>query len=124
MNLKDRRTFRSDAHLTESNPGLCIFNNRDDEFGSVTRKVLPVFPHSQHLPILLTFETRIAFVRYMPLPRWNFLKANWSKYACTLDDMLKTIPATTKNYPTLFNAVTDSARSCVPRGFRKNYIPG
>ena len=124
INLKDRKSFRSAAHQTETNPDLCIFNNRDDEFLSAKRKVLPDFPHSQHRPIILTFESKIYKISSMKLPRWNFGKADWKLYEQTLDDKIKSIEAKSSNYDSFCEAVISAAKTSIPRGYRKKYIPG
>lgn len=124
MNLKDRKTFRSAAHQSESNPDLVVFNNRDDEFTTVRREVLAGFPNSQHRPVLITFESRIPFIPSIQRPRWNFAKASWNLFALLLDEKVKRIPVDINNYKLFVDAVIASAKRAVPRGFRKQYIPG
>lgn len=59
-----------------------------------------------------------------PSPRWNFNKANWSSYSKEVDQNLRWIAPIRKNYKRLTGIVTAAAKRTIPRGFRKNYIPG
>lgn len=120
---KDRKTFHSKVHGTESNPDLCFVSADSEGFPlSITRKVLPAFPRSQHRPIILEVGLSIPIVTSVPRPRWNFRKANWTQFSTQLDSAIRFIPPIAQNYR-FNNLVINTAKKCVPRGYRKEYIP-
>lgn len=125
FNPKDKRTFKSGRWGSETNPDLCFVSN--DHQGSslpVFRKVLMNFPHSQHRPVLLEIGMQIPIIRSSPLPRWNFSKANWENYSADLDSTIRWIPPEVNNYSRFVKAVLASAKRHIPRGVRKEFIPG
>lgn len=125
VDLKDRKTFRSAAHGTSSNPDLCIVSDHlHVSHEKLKREVLSGFPHTQHKPVLLTYGLSIEAVESLPICRWNFQKANWSAYSRLLDENLNGIPAKPDNYQYFVKAVHDAARKSIPRGYRETYIPG
>lgn len=78
---KDRSTFFSARWRRGYNPDLCfVSRNQSDKPLAVTRKLLEDFPRSQHRTILLQIGKKI-FAKSKQKPRWNFLKANWEKFA-------------------------------------------
>lgn len=121
---KDKKTFHSKIHGTETNPDLC-FVSTDTEGNplQVTREVLPLFPNSQHRPVIFEVGLSIPIITSIPRPRWNFQKANWSQYATQLDTAIRFIPPLPQNYNRFANLVISTAKKCVPRGYRKEYIP-
>lgn len=90
----------------------------------VERKVAGDFPHSQHRPVILNVGVSIPVVRSTPRPRWNFKKANWDQYAQKLDQCIRFIPPEPENYNRFIGAVISAANKYIPRGYRKEYIPG
>lgn len=121
---KDRRTFYSKAHRTESNPDLCFVSADIEGFPlQVSRKVLPASLNSHHRPVILDVGMNVPIITYVQRPRWNFLKANWNQYSSFLDAAIRFIPPSPQNYDRFNNLVISTAKKCVPRGYRKEYIP-
>lgn len=122
---KDRNTFKSAAWSREYNPDLCFVSSDDNGRPlPTTRKVLNDFPHSQHRPILVEIGISIPLITSFPRPRWNFGKADWGSYSDRLDKCVGWIPPTANNYERFCGAVIATAKKCIPRGYRKAYIPG
>lgn len=119
---KDRKSFFSKVHKTETNPDLCFISN--NLHNKVKRKVLNDFPHSQHRPTLVHIGIRIHLVQSLQKPRYNFLKANWDGFSIEMDHIIDHIPPSTMNYTRFIKLVHSIAKKHIPRGFRKNYIPG
>lgn len=122
--LKAKGTFFSRVHRRDYNPDLCFVST--DEEGSplcVTRKVLSAFPNSQHRPVIIEIGMSIPIINSIPRPRWNFQKANWTKYQEKIDASVRFIPPDPKNYDRFAKLIIATAKQCVPRGYRKEYIP-
>lgn len=90
---------------------------------TVTRRVLPIFPNSQHRPVVIKVGMSIPVISSVPRPRWNFQKSNWSKFQTKVDSAVRFIPPEPKNYDRFTNLIISTAKQCVPRGYRKEYIP-
>ncbi|KAJ2950833.1 hypothetical protein O0L34_g9105 [Tuta absoluta] len=121
---KSRGTFKSARWGLEYNPDL-IFTSRDPNSlpNPVKRTVLRDFPHTQHRPVLLEMGLKIPIIHSFPVPRWNFKKAKWDDFAKKLDDCVRWIPPTGENYDRFRKLIIAVAKSCIPRGVRKDYIP-
>ena len=71
-----------------------------------------------------------AAVTPTPAPfrrRFHFKKANWKALSTNLDTLLCDIDPSPENYlpiNNLVNVVDATARKHIPRGCRKNYVPG
>lgn len=63
-------------------------------------------------------------IRSIPRTRWNFHKANWSLFTKTLDDSVRWIPPCIENYKHFTKLIINTAKKSIPRGYRKNYVPG
>ncbi|KAE9532084.1 hypothetical protein AGLY_010286 [Aphis glycines] len=122
---KSKGTFKSGRWNREYNPDLC--------FVSVTTKNLPMaasrtvmndFPNSQHRPILIEIGLQIPLINSTPYPRWNFNKAAWEDYANELDKCIRFIPPKRSNYNRFLGLIIAIAKKHMPRGYRKDYIPG
>lgn len=125
FNAKDPGTFRSAAWRRESNPDLCfVSRSQENKPLPSKRKVLTSFPHSQHRPIIYEVGIQVPLVTTVPRPRWNFKRANWAGYAEELDKRLRWIPPTHKEYERFIGTVIATAKKFIPRGFRREYIPG
>lgn len=125
FDAKDRGTFKSAAWNREYCPDLC-FVSRDEGNKPIpiTRKVLNDFPHSQHRPVLYEIGIQIPLITSSPRPRWNFNKADWPGFAEELDKCVRRIPPTLEAYERFVGAVISAAKKHIPRGFRREYIPG
>nr|CAI5825299.1 unnamed protein product [Callosobruchus analis] len=124
FDAKDRNTFRSAAWNTETNPDLCFVSTNNNKPLPTSRKVLNDFPHSQHRPILVEIGASVPIIRSFLRPRWNFGRANWHLFAEKLDKRLGWIAPKYKNYKRFIGAVISSAKEAIPRGYRKEYVPG
>lgn len=121
---KDRGTFHSRVHRRDYNPDLCFVSADSEGFPlHVTRKVLSSFPNSQHRPVILEVGIRIPLIASVPRPRWNFRKADWNSLKEQLDAAIRFIPPLVKNYERFTRLVINTAKKCIPRGYRKEYIP-
>ena len=56
--------------------------------------------------------------------RFNLKKANWEQHAYQLDAPVENIPATAECYDQFVNALRKFARKNIPRGCRRNHVPG
>lgn len=125
FDAKERGTFRSARWRRDYNPDLCfVSSNERNEPITASRKVLKSFPHSQHRPVIVSVGVSIPIIESIPKPRWNFQKANWQKYQQEVDANLRWIPPKRCNYKRFVGVVNAAAKRCIPRGFRKEYIPG
>ncbi|KAG5878656.1 hypothetical protein JTB14_030855 [Gonioctena quinquepunctata] len=82
------------------------------------------FPHSQHKPVPVTLRVQIPIINSMPEPRWNFNKADWTKFQKILCSTVHWIPQIPQNYRRFRSALISSEEKSIPRRYRKNYIPG
>ncbi|KAI5720173.1 hypothetical protein M8J77_002972 [Diaphorina citri] len=125
FDAKDHGTFRSAAWRQEYNPDLSfVSSNENNQPLPTSRSVIPIFPRSQHRPILLDIGISVPLITSFPSPRWNFKKANWKEFAVSLDKTLGWIPPESKNLKRFCGAVLKTAKKFIPRGYRKEYIPG
>ncbi|XP_039290974.1 uncharacterized protein LOC120352793 [Nilaparvata lugens] len=122
---KERGTFRSATWGRDYNPDLCFTSrNGSGQPLPAIRSVLPDFPHSQHPPVLIGIGIQIPLINSVQRPRWNFSKARWNDYAMDLDKCVRWIPATKDSYQRFVGAVIAIDKKHIPRGYRKEYIPG
>ncbi|KAI5739368.1 hypothetical protein M8J77_018417 [Diaphorina citri] len=125
FDAKDLGTFKSAAWRRDYNPDLCfVSTNENNQPLHASRKVISQFPRSQHRPVIVQIGISIPLVTSFPRPRWNFQKADWVGFADGLDKCLGWIPPITDNYQRFCGAVLSTAKKYIPRGFRKDYIPG
>lgn len=125
FDAKDKGTFRSAAWNRDYNPDLCFVSTENNGTPLATsRTILSDFPHSQHRPAIMEIGIQIPLIRSTPRPRWNFQRANWTRFSSELDKCLGWIPPHSRNYGRFIGAVISTAKKCIPRGYRKEYIPG
>jgi hypothetical protein len=121
---KGKGTFHSARWRKDYTPDLsfvtCPNTNINDK---ATRLVLDDFPHSQHRPVIIKYGIRVPLTNTVPLPRWNFKKADWKSFSRDLDKVIQHIPCQTDCYNRFTGAIISSAKKHVPRGFRREYIP-
>lgn len=65
----------------------------------------------------------IPIISSVPRPIWNFRRVDWNKYAAELDAAVRFIPPTAWNYDRFNKLIISTAKKCIPRGYRKEYIP-
>ena len=126
LNLPDDPpTFFSRRWRTTSHPDLAFAT--DDLAKCTTKTVLDQLGGSDHKPIL--YQVTIDLQRqkkYIP-PRWNYNKANWTKFAQLSDDL--TMPINTKSRQLdktakkFQEAILEAAKQSIPRGSRNDYLP-
>lgn len=125
FDAKDKSTFFSARWRRGYSPDLCFCScERSSGPMPTRRKVLGAFPHSQHRPVLISMGTQVPIVRSFPRPRWNFSKADWQAFSSRLEQGIRFIPPLIGNYDRFTNLVLSTASKCIPRGYRKEYIPG
>lgn len=66
----------------------------------------------------------IPIVESLQKPRWNFQKANWKNFQEEIEANIRWIPPRRNNYKRFAGVVNAAAKRNIPRGFRKDYIPG
>ena len=120
---KDVPTFKSARWGSETTSDLTIGSNKQ-MCNTFTRRGLQAFPRSQHRPVIFTFGLQVPLVHSKPVLRWNFIKADWRKFANELDNKDKHLPCDISAYNDFVRTVIDVAKHTVPRGFRQDYIPG
>ena len=64
----------------------------------------------------------------MPVKRWNFRKAKWSRYIALTNKFAKTLlPPDSLDvdaaYQDFCNTIKKAAKKTIPRGYQNNYIP-
>ncbi|XP_047996338.1 uncharacterized protein LOC125234175 [Leguminivora glycinivorella] len=125
FDAKERGTFRSARWRKDYNPDL-VFVTKDATGRALqaSRAVLRDFPNSQHRPVFVEVGLKIPLVNSMPLPRWNFGRADWNAFAGHIEAGIRFIPPTAGNYNRFVGLLLSSAKRHVCRGFRKQYIPG
>lgn len=122
---KDKYTFWSARWRRGYNPDLCFVTSDINHTPlHSSRRVLQNFPHSQHRPVLIEIGTKIPLINTVHKPRWNFNKAKWIPFTKELDANVRWIPPIAMNYNRLVSTIISTAKKHIPRGFRKEYIPG
>ena len=131
----------SDAHhlsLIHDPKLLCSFNSSRwkreyhldisfvcNNIASLSSKAaLEPIPHTQHRPIAILIN---AAVTPTPTPfrrRFNFKKADWKAFSTDLDTLICDIGPSPENYDRFVKVVHATAKKHIPRGCRKNYVPG
>ncbi|GFR84197.1 reverse transcriptase [Elysia marginata] len=124
--LQDRDsppTLLHRAHNTLSRPDLTILLS--DLHHKHNIQVLDEIG-SDHLPILTTLHEPCSR-KFEWKTRWNFKKANWSRFKETTDNLLTAIKPTDDDPNLLCSQITEgilkAAADCIPRGCRKAYKP-
>ncbi|KAL4083147.1 hypothetical protein QTP88_028477 [Uroleucon formosanum] len=122
---KSKGTFKSGRWNREYNPDLCFVSVTTNNLPmAASRTVMNDFPNSQHRPILIEIGLQIPLINSTPYPRWNFNKAAWEDYANELDKCIRFIPPKRSNYNRFLGLIIAIAKKHMPRGYRKEYIPG
>lgn len=125
---KDKKSFHSRIWNTETNPDLCFVSADSEGFPLqikrlIKREVCPSLPNSQHRPIIYEIGLSIPIITSVPRPRWNFRKADWAQYSSQLDAAIRFVSPTAGNYIRFTRLAINIAKKCIPRGYRKEYIP-
>ncbi|XP_013401836.1 uncharacterized protein LOC106167580 [Lingula anatina] len=118
-------SFTSRRWGTGSNPDLAFITTNGQV--NAERTVIGRFPNSQHRPSVITHPAIVKPTITSDQPRWNFCKADWNTYKAKLNNT--TLPdIENKDINTansaFISAVLGAAKASIPRGHRKNYVPG
>ena len=124
---KEPATFLSGRWKTETNPDLAFAKVHTQEPLSV-RRVLDCFLRSQHRPSLITTLSLVQPTSRKPVHRWNFHKANWSKFEREVKVTAGTLPVPSADnideaYEAYCKMLLDAAKKHIPRECRANHIP-
>jgi hypothetical protein len=123
-NAKDHPTFYSGRHKKWSNPDLSFVSS--NMTSNCDRTILDKFPRSGHCPIIVNTKIGIK-IKSLNKKRWNFRKANWTKFTSLTDDLSRDLPSPTSDaslaYTAFTNMLSSAAKSSIPRGRRSQYIP-
>ena len=90
----------------------------------IKRQVLNGFPHSQHRPIIYKIGIQIPVLHSIPKPRRNSQKADWESFGKYSDANIRWIKPVPENYERFCGLIKSAAKRSIPRGFRKEYVPG
>ena len=125
-NREQLATFKFSKWHTSTNPDITFCTSIN---GNVPeREVLIRFPQSQHRPSLIKVPSLNQRCESLPIPRWNFRKANWNKFKETTKHLTESLAVPSKeNINQAYQAFTKSllkpAKQSIPRGYRKSFIP-
>lgn len=124
FDAKDTATFFSRRWNSNHNPDLCFVSTDTENMAMpADRTVLRGFPKSQHRPVILEIGIQIPIVNSRQIPRWNFQKANWISYGKMVDSNIRWFDPNPNNYDRFVGVMIAAAKRCIPRGFRRQYIP-
>ena len=92
-----------------------------------TREVQNQLGGSDHKPVLLSLDLNYKPTEPKSLPRWNYKKADWTKFSVLTDEAALKInnkqDHINKKMKSFDEAILDAAKASIPRGARKNYRP-
>ena len=126
IDLKQKRSFHSARWNRDYSPDLCWVTSQNDQPLQTAVQVLDDLPRSQHRLIVTHVGIQIPLTRSLQKPRWNFRKANWTKFSEQLEKSIVCIPikgtSVTEAYTRFTKAIFKAAKN-IPRGFQPTYIP-
>ena len=121
----DTPSFYSRRWLTTSTPDLAFCTG--DILHKIDRHVLDQLAGSDHRPIKLVMNMEYVPQEQKPLPRWNYKRADWDRFAILTDKYCENINTRYGNIKqmveSLNRAIIQAATESIPRGARKNYKP-
>lgn len=115
-------SFNSARWRRGFNPDLVFVSDRIN-LQCVKGVCLPI-PNTQHRPIMCQV---MAIARPHNIPfrrRYNFQKANWTKFQKLLDCAVDTLEPIPSSYDSFVDTVKKCSRLSIPRGCNTNYIQG
>lgn len=125
FNSTDPGTFRSARWNRSYTPDLSfVSKNVDGSTQPASRRLLRGFPNSQHRPIIIDIGLKVPLVRSDKRNRWNFNKADWTKYTQIIDRTILRIPPQASCYDRFVGLVKTAASKSIPRGHRQAITPG
>uniref|UniRef100_H3A720 Endonuclease/exonuclease/phosphatase domain-containing protein n=1 Tax=Latimeria chalumnae TaxID=7897 RepID=H3A720_LATCH len=123
FDAKHHGTFWSTRHTREYNSDLILVStDRDGVPIRASRHVFPVFPHSQHKPVIIHVGIEILMMVVKRVPRCNLGKVAWDSFEAKMEK-IRGIPPTPKNYDCFVVLLISAGKNNIPRGHRKGYIP-
>ena len=122
---EDPPTFYSRRWKTTSTPDLAFAT---DSIAKITaREVLEQLGGSDHRPVKLLVDLDLKPEQQKCFPRWNYKKAEWTKFQSLTDQYTKCIKERDQNVnravANYTSAILRAAKETIPRGARKNYRP-
>lgn len=121
----DAPTFYSRRWLTTTTPDLALAT--EDLARKTTRRILDQLGGSDHRPVLLTLDLNFKPPEEKCFPRWNYKKANWTRFSQLTDEAALKInnkqDHINKKIRDFNQALLNAAKSTIPRGARRNYKP-
>ena len=120
--LKLPCSFNSSCWKRGYNPDLSFVSNNIASLSS--KAVLEPMPHTQHRPIAILINAAMTPTPTRFRRRFNFKKANWKAFSTDLDTCICDIDPSPENNDRFVKVVHATARKQIPRGCRKNYVPG
>lgn len=125
LDPKLRRTFHSARWKSDYNPDLCLVSKDKEGIPlPASQEILYTFPRSQHRPIITEIGLKVPIIISPPIARWNLSKANWMEYRRQIEGNINRIPPNPKEYSRFVKLLMKTAKNTIPRGYRKEYIPG
>ena len=122
---EDPPTFYSRRWLTTTTPDLALAT--ENIARKTTREVLNQLGGSDHKPVLLSVDLNYKPSEPKSLPRWNYKKANWTKFSVLTDEAALKInnkqDHINKKIKSFNESILGAAKAAIPRGARKNYRP-
>nr|XP_060616102.1 uncharacterized protein LOC132765855 [Anolis sagrei ordinatus] len=104
------------------NPDLLFVS--DSIVQQCTKSVGPPIPNTQHRPIICQLFPTIRPQEVRFKRRYNFRKADWTKFSDMLDDMITSVAPIPEEYEHFIEIVKTCSRASIPRGCRTNYLQG
>lgn len=83
-----------------------------------------LFPIANHRVIMIKTGLSLQLNSSRPIHRWNFRKANWEQFKEYIEKNINRIPRYMNALPRFQKLLLKATKTNIPRGFRKNYIPG
>uniref|UniRef100_A0A0B7BSI4 Reverse transcriptase domain-containing protein n=1 Tax=Arion vulgaris TaxID=1028688 RepID=A0A0B7BSI4_9EUPU len=124
-NAEDKPSYYSRTWKTTSTPDLAF--STGDIHHKIDRMVLDQLAGSDHRPVKLAVNVAYSPQQPKLLPRWNYKRADWGKFALLTDlycEPLNIRKSMLKAGVADFNkALQKAATESIPRGARPNYSP-
>ena len=119
---KDKPSFQSARWRRGYNPDLVFVSSRYPL--NFEKQTYQPIPKSQHRPILVNIKPVLRPVESTPVPRFNFRKAKWEKFTLDVEHRIGDIRPVPECYEEFQSMVWVCSKNNIPRGCRKEYIPG
>uniref|UniRef100_UPI00358ED8BA aggrecan core protein-like n=1 Tax=Myxine glutinosa TaxID=7769 RepID=UPI00358ED8BA len=119
---KDSSTFHSHRWRKDYNQDLCfVSRNGNGHPLHASCKILPHFPHSQHLPALIHIVMDVPLITSKPKALWSFRKANWEAFTTEDEEQITSLEHVPKRYSSFCKTLKDAAKNNIPCDFHMLY---